>query len=226
MGTEPAPNQERPWDEGRLGTVLSNSYAAFGRRGRVDAPRAAAALGVSPSTIRRWVRSGVPARRLPEIQQRILPPDSMFAQERRELEHARESLWDIVDRGAPVNPAWIKQGWLKPHSLAIVLLRDRGVCIPRIARTDSDRSAERLTATGGLIIEQHEFRNRFRAQVAKGELLESVRDWRIVIPSGQIHPGRTQAWLKDAPRPTLQELEAHPHVKIPVTKPRKRRTSA
>ena len=31
--TEP----ERPWDEGRLGTVLSNSYAAFGRRGRVDA---------------------------------------------------------------------------------------------------------------------------------------------------------------------------------------------
>lgn len=215
--TEP----ERPWDEGRLGTVLSNSYAAFGRRGRVDATRAAAQLGVSPSTVRRWVRHGIPARRLPEIQERILPPASMFTQEQRELAHARESLWDIVDRGAPVNPAWVKQGWLKPHTLAIVLLRDRGVCVPRISRTGSDRSGERLTAAGGIIIEQLEFRNRFRAQVAKGELLEAVRDWRIVIPSGQIHPGRTQAWLADAPRPSLDHLRDHPQVKIPVTKPRK-----
>lgn len=212
----------QPWGEGRLGTVLSNSYAAFGRRGHVDAPRAAEALGVSASTIRRWVRNGVPARRLPDIQERILPPHAMFAQEQRELDYARDSLWDIVDRGAPINPAWIKQGWLKPHTLAIVLLRARGVCVPRISRTGSGRSGERFTAAGGIIIEQLEFRNRFRAQVAKGELLEAVRDWRIVIPSGQIHPGRTQAWLSDAPRPSLGDLRDRPRVKIPVTKPRKR----
>lgn len=225
MEVERITAHEHPWDAGRLGTVLSNSYAAFGRRGRVDAPRAAAQLGVSPSTVRRWVRQGIPARRLPEIQERILPPASMFAQEQRELAHARESLWDIVDRGAPVNPAWVKQGWLKPHTLAIVLLSDRGVCVPRISRIGSGRSGERLTAAGGVIIEQLEFRNRFRAQVAKGEMLEAVRDWRIMIPSGQIHPGRTQAWLADAPRPTLDHLRDHPQVKIPVTKPRKRSAS-
>lgn len=209
------------WDEGRLGVVLSNGYEAFGRRGRVDAIAAAAEFGVSPSTVRRWVRNGLPARRRSEIQAKTLPSSEMRAQERRELLHARESLWDIAGRGAPINSSWTEQGWLKPHLLVVVLLRHRGVCVVRLARADSLRAEERFTAGGGEVVEEIEFRNRFRAQVAKGELLEAVDDWRIIIPTGSLRPGRTQAWIADAPRPTLEWLRDHPHVKIPVTRPRK-----
>ena len=71
------------------------------------------------------------------------------------------------------------------------------------------------------VLEEVEFRNRFRAQVAKGELLEAVSPWRVIVPAGRMSRGRTQAWLASAPRPTLAWLRDHPQVRIPVTKPRK-----
>lgn len=212
-----------PWADRQLASVLANALGAFGRRTRLDANVAAKELGVSPSTVRRWVRNGVPERRRDQVAALVAPETAVLDRERRELLFAREALWDIAGRGAPISDAWKRDGWLRPHLLTVVLLRDRGVLVVRLTNPDSGEMSRRLRADGGEVIEEVEFRNRFRAQVAKGELLEAVSPWRVIVPSGRMSRGRTQAWLASAPRPTLTWLRDHPQVKIPVTKPRKRK---
>lgn len=215
------------WKGDRLSLLMSYAFAAFGRPGHVDANKVAAALQVAPGTVRRWVRAGFPAARREALSALILPSASALEQEQRELVYAREALVDISGRGAPVNPQWKEQGWLQPHVLAVVRLERLRVYVARIARADGDvRARERLRAGGGVVIEQEVFRNRFAAQVAKNELLEVVREWRVVVPSGYVSRGRTEAWLPEAPRPSVAHLVGHPQVRIPVGPPRKKRKKA
>lgn len=108
-----------------------------------------------------------------------------------------------------------------PHLLTVVRLEERGVLVVRMTNPSSGEMSRRLRADKGEVVESVEFRNRFRAQVAKGELLEAVGPWRVIVPAGGVSRGHTQAWLEPAPRPTLEWLRDHPQVKIPVTKPRK-----
>lgn len=210
----------------QLQSTLANGLNVFGRRVRLDAGAAGERLGVSASTVRRWVRNGVPARRRAEVLGLVAPTAQRLEQEEHELRSAREALWDISGRGAGVNPAWKRDGWLEPHMLTIVLLQDRGVLVPRITRGGSKDSSRRLRADGGVVIESIEFRNRFRAQVARGELLQAVSEWRVVVPAGGISRGGPQAWLQEAPRPSLDWFRDNPQVKIPVTKPRRRKASS
>lgn len=215
-----------PWDDGRLGRVLSISYEAFGRRGRVNANVVAEQLKVSPSTVRRWVRGPLPAPRREAIARRILPGDPALEQERRELEYAREALRDIYGLDAPINEAWREQGWLEPHVLAVVELEKLGVCVPRIARADGDqKTRERMRAGGGVIIDQDVFPNRFAAQVAKSELLALVGPWRVVMPHGYITRGRTEAWLSEAPRKRVGWFVENAALKPPARRRKKPSTS-
>lgn len=207
----------------QLQSALANGLNVFGRRVRLNADAAGERLGVSASTVRRWVRNGVPVKRRADLVSLLAPTVQRLEQEDRELRFARDALWDISGRGAGLNPAWKRDGWLEPHMLTIVLLRDRGVLVPRITRDDSKDSSRRLRADGGVVIESIEFRNRFRAQVARGELLQAVAAWRVVIPAGGVSRGGPQAWLQEAPRPSLTWLRDNPQVKIPVTKPRRRK---
>lgn len=212
-----------PWGDRRLASFLANALGTFGRRAFLDANSAAERLEVSPSTIRRWVRNGVPKRRRDQVAAILYPNKAILDQEHRELEYAREALWDISGRGAPVTAAWKKQGWLRPHLLTVVRLHDRGILLARITRPGSGEMSRRLRADGGEVVEEEEFRNRFWAQVAKGELLEAVDPWRVLVQVGQLSRGRTQAWHEAAPRPSLTWLRKNPQVKIPVTKPRKKK---
>lgn len=215
-----------PWGEGRLGRVLSLTYDAFGKRGHVDAVRVSEQLGVTPGTVRRWVRAGLPARRRELFAARVLPNDPALEQERRELAYAREALTDIYGLGGPVNPAWQEQGWLEPHVLAVVEIDRLGICVPRIARADGDqKTRERMRAGGGVIIDQDVFPNRFAAQVAKGELLALVAAWRVILPHGFINRGRTETWLKEAPRKRVSWFVEHPAVKPPARRRAKPKTS-
>ncbi len=206
-----------PWEDGRLGRVLSLAYDAFGKRGHVDAVRVSDRFGVAPGTVRRWVREGLPARRKAEFAALVMPADPSLEQERRESAYAREALADIYGLGGPVNPAWKKQGWLEPHVLAVVELSRLGVCAPRIARADGDqKTRERMRAGGGVIVDQDVFPNRFAAQVAKGELLALVAEWRVVLPHGLISRGRTETWLREAPRERVAWFVEHPAVRPPA----------
>lgn len=191
-----------PWDGSRLHLVLAYAYDAFGKKGRVDANQVARELHVTPSTVRRWLRHQLPARRREIIAERVLPGHPALEQERRELDYARDALGDIYSRDKTrLLPAWKKNGWLEPHILAVVHLERLGVCVPRIARANGDqKTRDRLRADGGVIVDQGIFPNRFAAQIAKGQILEQAGAWRIVIPHGYATRGRTEAWLEAAPR--------------------------
>lgn len=201
--------------------MLALTYWSFGKRGRVDAVAVGELVGVSPSTVRRWVRVGLPERRREVFAARILPGDPALAQEARELAYAREALADIYGFGGPMNPAWKAQGWLEPHVLAIVELERLGVCVPRIARADGDqKTRERMRAGGGVVLEEAVFPNRFAAQVAKGQLLDEVGRWRVLLPEGALSRGRTETWLSEAPRHRVAWFAEHPVVKPPARRRR------
>lgn len=215
---------ERPWAGPRVGRVISFAAGGtFGRHGRVNAETAARRFGVTAGTVRRWAREGIPVKRLAAIEAKILPAPDALEQELRELEYAREALRDLAGLGAPVNPAWRERGWLQPHILAVVQIEHIGVCLARITRAEGDtRSRGRLRDGGGVVIEQEVFPNRFAAQVAKGELLTHLADWRVVMPEGFVARGRTEAWLMEAQRPSLLWLLEHPEVRIPKRRRRPR----
>ena len=226
MATRRRRKPAEPWGDRRLGVVLALAFDAFGRRGRADANKIAAAAGVSPSTVRRWIRGPLPERRRAEIARLVLPPSSALEQEQRELSYARDALRDIYGLEAtPVDEAWRRQGWLEPHLLAVVHIDRLGICVARIARADGDqKTLERMRAGGGVIIDQDIFPNRFAAQVAKGELLEQVAAWRVVLPHGTLPRGRTEAWLADAPRRRVSWFVDNAELKPPAS--RRRRTAS
>lgn len=205
-----------PWGEGRLGAALAAALGAPGVRGRVDARRAAEALGVSPSTVRRWVRDGLPVKRREQLESMMLPAPAALAQERRELDYALEALRDIYgDSGAPLNPAWQEQGWLEPHVLAIVELERVHVFVARIGSVDGDQRTRARLRAGGVVVDQDIFPNRFAAQVAKGMLLEQVAAWRLLIPEGSVSRGRTEAWMAGARHNRVAWFVDHAPVKAP-----------
>lgn len=203
MATRKKPPAE-PWGEYRLGRALALSLNAFGRRrGHVDAARAGVRLGVSAGTVRRWVRVRVPAARRAQLEALILPSGETLAQEARELTYALAALEDIYGRGLPVAASWVEQGWTEPHVLAVVRYERLGVCVARIARASGDQKTRARMRAGGTELELEVFPNRFAAQVAKGQLLESVGAWRVQLADGLIARGRTEAWMEEAPRRAL-----------------------
>jgi hypothetical protein len=129
----------QPWDGDRLHLVLGYAYDAFGKKGRADANQIARELHVTPSTVRRWLRHSLPARRREFIAEKILPGHSALDQERRELDYALDALSDIYSGDKTrLLPIWKENEWLQPHILAVVHLERRRVCVPRIARADGD----------------------------------------------------------------------------------------
>lgn len=220
----PRKKPAEPWDAGRLGRVLELQFNAPGKRGHVDAAKVAAELGVSTRTVQRWVRGPLPASRRAQFERLVLPGDPAIEQEERELAYAREALRDVYGLGSPMNPDWAKEGWLEPHLLAVVEFDRLGVCVPRLAIANGGtKMRERLRAGGGVIVDQDLFPNRFAAQIAKAELLESVRRWRVVMPHGLLARGRTEAWLRDAPRRRVSWFVDNAELRPPA---RKKRTTA
>lgn len=199
----------------RIHLVLSYAYGApLLPSGRVDATAVARAAGVAPGTVRRWARR-LPTKRRRELEELMLPSSGLLEQEERELRYARNAIADIAAPGDPSNPSWREQGWLEPHLLAVVKLERLGVCVARIARATGDvKSRERLRAGGGVVIDQDVFQTRFEAQIAKGELLQFVQRWRLLLPHGTIPRGRTEAWLEAAPRRSVAWLADHPKEKL------------
>lgn len=213
-----------PWAEGRLHLVLAYAFDAHGRDGRVNANQVAEQLHVSPSTVRRWVRNALPAKRRALVEERILPADTAVAFEAKEYTYAAAALEDIYGRGLPPEDYWREQGWLEPHVLAVVELQRLGVCVPRIGLANGDAKTQgRLRADGGVILDQQVFPNRFAAQIAKGQILTDVHAWRVVVPPGFASRGRTEAWLAAAPRPPLSTYFDNAPVKPPA--PKRRRTT-
>lgn len=197
--------QREIWSGERLALVLGYFHQGAGRAvAHVDANAVARSMGVSAGTVRRWVREQFPARRMRELEEKVLPAPAELEQERRELAYARAAVDEINEPGRRVNPAWAEQRWTEPHLLGLVKFEHLRVYVPRISRVDGDkRTEDRARAGNGVVMEDYLFGNRFSAQVAKLELLHELAPWRMVLPHGVVPRGRTEAWIADAPLPRL-----------------------
>lgn len=215
------------WTEHRLGVIMAAALDSFNKLGSVNSNVAADALHVSPRTVQRWVRDGVPASRLADVVGLVRPPQGAFTQEAKDLVNDRQAMQTILDAPQSAAEIWGELGWLTSHDLAIVQLRDAPVRVARLAGTarasgvierrrrgQAVSPAEldglrRLTA-GGEIVEILTFRNRFAASAARGEILEDVYAYRLQLPTPKLARGAGKAWLTEAPLKPLTSYRRRP----------------
>lgn len=193
-----------------LAALLAWGCSAYRAPGRVDADVVADVFGVSPQTVRRWVRSGLPKSRIEALAERVQFLDSEVL-DRQRLQHeeaVRVAKEFHLGRMAPTR-GWSRQGWTKPHRIDIIELQARGhLQVARISRVadPQDRIERNRYRYGGVLVDSCVFPSRFVAAVAKFELLEAVSDWRIDATS-VIDRNGTEVWLAGAPCPDLNRLK-------------------
>lgn len=197
--------QREIWSGELLALILGYYHqGARSATAHVNAKTVGSSIGVTPGTVRRWVRERFPAKRMRGLEELVLPNLNALEQEQRELSYARAAVEEINEPGRVVNPAWAEQRWLEPHVLGIVQFEHLRICVPRISRSGGEKKVnDRARAGNGVVVQDYLFGNRLSAQVAKGELLEALTPWRLVLPQGLIPRGRTEAWISDAPLPQL-----------------------
>lgn len=194
---------EQAWGESKLSEVLAAALGAYNRLGRVDAGTAAYNLGVTPGTVRRWVRDGVPAARRADLIALVRPPQGAFTQERTDHLNAIWALTKIADEPQNAEGLWGYKGWLKPHDLAIIAIKDMPVHTIRLSATDRSKDADRRLRAGGKILTITTFPNYFAAIRARAEILEDVYAFRVQLRNTHLASGSGKAWLSDAPHKPL-----------------------
>lgn len=196
--------------EGRLRRMLQ---LAVGVRagGQLRTSEVAAELGVAPSSVRRWIRAGVPAARVEQVEALVRPTERRLRDEafdRRNFAAAVATL-DRLEPGAPV-PEWVHAGWGRPYRLSLVKMLELGVLVPRIvadppetgpARRRLLQGAGRVRRYAEVVRSEWRFPSRYHAALARLELLDGVGAWRVQLREGLVDRGATQAWLLEAPTP-------------------------
>lgn len=205
--------------------LLLTLHIGPGRAGELRTTETAANLGVSPSTIRRWVRHGLPESRLPAIDAQLLPPPATLEQEAKDLARARgvvQSLRDVDDRTVPV---WAAADWLTPHRLIVLKVPKWGVVVPRVgmlpatalSRKEQLRGIPKATRYADVVRSEYWFPTKYHAVVARLELLGTMRAWRVHVAPSVLSRGATQAWLIEAPQPQRAWMRQHRVPKVRAT---------
>lgn len=190
----------------RLISLFAYIFGARANNGALRTELVAADLGVSPRTVQNWIRNGLPHKRAEQFRWVFALDDEMLHKQRQQAEYARQLALDLHRGVLVMTPMWEQQKWLEPHYVEIVELT--GVShlhVVRLHRWDAERRD--LARDGAVTVDEVKFPNRFTAAVAKYEVLEAVRDWRVLIPKHAVHRGGTEVWLEGAPRPSLQRLK-------------------
>ncbi len=198
------------WTHKRLVDMLTDCYGPSSR-GALDVAGVAAHLGVSTSTVRRWLRSsngppsrvrpGAPRERITQLQRA-----SDFAEEDSERRY-RFALRAIeqVGRG-DITPAWRAHGWLDEHIVAI--FKVHGKPWHQIVFTKGNRRAMNGLRLRGTVVGAVMVPNRFHAIVVAHLVMLRQQKWRVCPAESQLDSGRTQVWMSDAPPINLEELAA------------------
>lgn len=189
--------------------LLLTLHLGPGRAGELRTTETASDLGVSPSTIRRWIRHGLPESRLAEIDAQLMPPAATLEQEAKDLARARgvvQSLHDVDERTVPV---WAAADWLRPHRLILLKVPKWGIVVPRVgmlpatalSRKEQLRGIDKNTRYADVVRSEFWFPTKYHAVVARLELLSTMRAWRVHVAPSILSRGATQAWLLEAPQP-------------------------
>jgi len=180
-------------------------------RGEIDVDAAAAALGVTPRTVRRWLvaSSGrslahIPPKRLEQLIELLLPDEGVLAREQQGVEYARRAITALGEpRGLGVLPAWKAQHFDQPHEVAVISIP--GISVRQV--TISWVSATRRIGfkRRGRVLDKVVVPSRFHATVLAYQVLQDVGPWRFRATRRQARQGYTWAWMAGAPRVRLAE---------------------
>lgn len=173
--------------------------------GRLDVGKAAASLGVSDSTLRRWIKNSkaatmpAPARakrtRLLQLAilrgrgQLLWPPLDRASRERQLAlcVDARRGL-ELTQNDPDSAPAT----WLTPRTIYLVHY-PRARCYG-VASGATRSTPDKIRAVDGEIIDETQVANRHAATLAKAAVLERVRAARCIPPRSLVPTGRTETW--------------------------------
>jgi hypothetical protein len=180
-------------------------------RGAVDVDAVAQYVGVTPSTVRRWIRGGPRAnRRRPTIPQRRIAqlqrgPQIVERRSEQQYQYALEALGALGDESS-ILPVWRQQGWLDQHSVAIVEIH--GKPWHQVVVTKANRRAIDALRRRATVLDSITLPTRFHAQVLAHAVMTRQQAWRVHPTPQQLAQGRTQVWMADAPPVKLAALLA------------------
>lgn len=197
--------------------VSSNLYcwlwAAFPpKAGRLDVPRVAEGLGVSASTIWRWLRD-------PDTE---LTHESMVMLHRRAILRGRgHYLWPPVDeatlrrsrhaassaeRSLTLEPSDRDQraGRTRTHNVELIYYPRAHVF--GLTAHQTHKHGQRIRNHGGITLQTIEQPTYWAAVLLREQLLDQVgAENRVIAPSDMVRTGRTHTWLEKAGRPTITQ---------------------
>lgn len=186
------------------------------KAGRLHVARVAAALNVSDSTIRRWIKTAG---------ERPIDPTALTTLRRRAILRGRgQFLWPSLDLAtrerawvlhqdalagqqliteAPndVPVAWLTGNALKPHEVMLVYYPTARV--HGVASAATPDSARKIRRNGGEILETVLAPNRYAARIIKAASLEQASEHRCIPPRSLVPTGRTETWRQAAGVVTL-----------------------
>lgn len=197
------------WTQARLDRVLGWCYGRT-PRGAVDVAAAAAAAGVTPRTVRRWLSgsgrrtAAIPSARLIEL---LTPPDIVDTRAEQTLTLARQvvSEWDRPARAKRSNATWADRGWLDPHYVLILQLKNTPLRQVMVTRGDRKRLLE-VNRTAE-ILDVVQVRSRFHGLVLEAAIFAEIGPWRVVPSETVVKERRTQTWTPDAPKIDIRVVE-------------------
>lgn len=175
-------------------------------QGRPRTAAIARELGVGSSTVRRWVRDGIPLAREGDVADLIRPSNDLLAQELKELEDARRVAKSLDAQPGDDVPMWAARSWLVPHRLVLFRHDAYGVIVPRVSIAASSAKARKHQLQGlprganyaRVVRAEWVFPSKYHAQVARLQLLHELLPYRVHLREGVIDRGSTQAWLAEA----------------------------
>ena len=201
-GPHPGPELvDRGLTPAQLRHILGLHFPGSG--GRLDTHAAAAGLGVSERTIRRWTSDTTTTGYTEaQVQRRIgplLPSALVLSDEANRLARDVEGLgWLKKDR-AKIPVLWRNNGWLKPFHVYVVALPRYGVCTVKITA-----KAELINGKDGTVVEHLVFPTRIHAEAHVLQMLAQLRPWRLVAPEWWKLSAPTRCWLATAPDTALR----------------------
>ncbi|MEE3755223.1 hypothetical protein [Mycobacterium intracellulare] len=178
-------------------------------RGGINIDAIADYVGVTPSTVRRWVSGGnqhnrrrapIPAQRIEQLQRGPALSERRNQQQHRYWLNARAS----VENGTGILESWRTQKWLEPHEVVVIAVT--GKPWHQVAVTNGSRRAVTELRRRGERLESATVPTRIHAQLLADAVMTRQQNWRIHPTQGNLEQGRTQVWMADAPSVDLAGL--------------------
>lgn len=177
--------------------------------GRLHIARAAEALKVSDSTLRRWIKAADAAdmpqqarcalprmRQLANLRgkgQLLWPPLDQASRDRQAalVREAQRALTATIEQ-----PDAVPVSWLTSHTLYLVHYPAARVL--GVASGSTDDTARKIRTARGEIVRTLQVQNRHAARLAKAAVLEQIQSARCIPPRTLIPTGRTETWRDSA----------------------------